>query len=155
MSGAGTPPAKALDRPRRSIKRQQAFFAELPVVKRRDLHHKIVWMLAVNDRLSKRGLANLKKLRILTLRNCRRLKTQHYARGQLPRANFALRHRHEPVRRKELVAATRSSLLKLIGERHAMKHKLPAIAFRHPHRVRRRSWLDVGPRSGAHFYRVD
>src|SRR3984957_11635034 len=96
---------------RRHIKRQQCVFGELPVIKKREFHEKVVRMLAVHDRFAERSLAELKKLRILPARNRCRLQAKHPARSQSSGTPSALRHRHQPARSENFVCAARAVLL--------------------------------------------
>src|SRR5580704_1517213 len=90
---------------RRDIKRQQCIFGELPVIKKREFHEKVVRMLSVHDGFTECSFAELKKLRILPARNRGRLQAEHPARSQSSWTQAALRHRHQPTRSKNFIRA--------------------------------------------------
>ena len=84
----------------RGVEREQAVLSEFEIVERGNLHEKIVRMLGVGYRRSKRGLALLEKQWILAAGNCGGLKTQHHAGSKCSRPRVMLRHAHKPVGRK-------------------------------------------------------
>src|SRR6202035_3141925 len=77
---------------RRDIKRQQRVFGDLPIIKKREFHEKVVRMLSVHDGFAECSFAELKKFRVLPARNCCRLQAEHPARSQRSWTQRALRH---------------------------------------------------------------
>src|SRR5689334_19748182 len=95
------------------VEREQRVLAEPIVVHSSEFHEEIVRVLSVDDRLTECRLSLLEEQRILTLRNRRRLKTEHGTEGDCPLPYVALRHRHDPVWGEELVAAACTGLLRV------------------------------------------
>src|SRR5689334_20625715 len=93
---------------RASVNEQPAAFGQPKVVPAGDLHKKIMWMLAVDDRQSVGGLAGLKEFRIAAPAYGGGLQAHHRAERYGVPAEIAGEHRHEPVRREEFVEAPRT-----------------------------------------------
>ncbi len=90
-------------------------------------------MLAIVDRTAEGCLALLEQLRIETTCDRRRLQADHGPQRQLPRANLALGHRHEPIGAKNFVCASRTALLCGIEESLSVKHEHPVALHDHEH----------------------
>src|SRR5450432_360283 len=108
---------------RSSIKRQQPVLPDFVIVERGNLHKEIMWMLAIIDRLAKRGFALLKEFRIEPLRHGCRIKAHHGAQGDLAASYLPLRHGHEPTGGEELVVPSRTGLLLIVQKDGAMEHQ--------------------------------
>src|SRR5207248_4674534 len=108
-------------------------------------------MLAIHDGLAKCRFALLKQFRITPFCHRGRLKTQHGAQGQRTASKLPLRHRHDPVGGKKLVATTRTALLLLIEKSYSMQHEHPIAAHGHKHGSWSRIRLSVRAGTGMAF----
>src|SRR3984893_18348717 len=106
-------------------------------------------MLTVYDGLSKCGFPLLEKKRIAALGNGRGFETQHDPPGKSSRAKFVLRHPHQPICGKELVAASLAALLLVYDENVRVKHNHPFVLHGHEHGNRSGIGLSTSTRSAV------
>src|SRR5205085_397797 len=81
-----------------------------------DAHEEIVWMLAVNQRVTVSRFSRLKKKWVALVRDGCRVEAEHGLKHEAPVSNFVFCRDHSPIRRIELVAAAGSGLLRIANE---------------------------------------
>src|SRR5262245_61474559 len=138
----------------RSVERQERVFLQFEIVESAEFHEEVVWMLAVSNWPAVGGFALLKEFWIASLRDRRRIQAEHAADGESARAQLSLGHRHEPVRRKEFVCATRGRLLDFIQKNFAVEHERPLPSLPHEHLRGCGDWLNIGARNGVVLHDV-
>jgi hypothetical protein len=87
-------------------------------------------MLTIDQRPAVQRLANLEQLTIAVLSDARRIEAQHRIERHPAASRTAARHSHPPVRRHELVASTRATLVVEVREENAVLHQHPPITLR-------------------------
>ena len=92
---------------------------------RGQLHEQIVRMLPIDQRPPVERFAHLKDLAIPGFAGGQRIEAQHAGERQPPAAGATRGHPHPPVRRLELVAAARPSLVVEEAEYRAVPHQHP------------------------------
>src|SRR5262249_32781067 len=139
---------------RRSVERQERVLFQFEIVESSEFHEEVVWMLAINNWPVVGGFAQLKEFWVAPPRDRCRLQAEHPADSECARAQLSLGHRHEPVRRKEFVGATRARLLDFIQKNFAVEHERPLASLPHEHLRGRGDWLNVGARNGVVLHDV-
>src|SRR5436190_20894261 len=90
-------------------------------------------MLAVDERTAVERFARLEELAVTTLADAARVEAEHAGERDTSARSVAARHAHPPVRRHELLAAARSTLMIEFREHDPVLHERPAGLHRHVH----------------------
>ena len=102
---------------------------ERRVVPGRELHHQIVGMLPIVNRLSIAPLAAREQVRIPTAADRPRFRAEHSTNHHASAAHCSLSHPHHPVDAAELIAAAIARLVQELQERVLVQHHLPIASL--------------------------
>jgi hypothetical protein len=92
----------------------------------RELHQKVMRMLAINQRASAQRFPDLKQFGVSAFAGGHRLEADHRIDPQLRGADRPARHPHPPVGHWHFVGSPRAALMIDDGEQSAVGHEIPA-----------------------------